>query len=234
MLLPSGHYSGDLKKVSTMTSPFLPSKLARDALWSNRGWLCIVSPVQEKTNPKKGHQMLSEDNMGQWATPISALTSLTSWSKHWPGAKVCPLPLETDCPCLLIDFFETAPPLIWKKAPGRSKVPGSQGTSRRWTDTQTLRQLFPFLWNPISANLHSNEMASDKLQSKAIKSQRVWSIGFSEIRLVMQWRLGQLGYLKNCLFCLKLDTASWVTDILCKCWSIMMMMMMMRVGFRSV
>ena len=191
MLLPNGHYSVDLKKVSTMTLPFQASKLARDALWSNRGQLCIVSPVQEKTNPKKGHQILSEDNMGHLHFSFDQLDLLVQTLTRAKGLS----PSSRDWLSLSADWF------LWdraaadlKKSPWALKgswKPGHEQTLDRHTNTA---QLFPFLWNPISANLHSNEMSSDKLQSKAIKSQRVWAIGFSEIRLVMQWRLGQMVY----------------------------------------
>ena len=193
---------------------------------------------ERKTNPKKGHQMLSEDNMGQWATPISALASLTSWSKHWPGAKVCPNPLETDCPCLLIDFFETAPPLIWKKAPGRSKVPGSQGTSRRWTDTQTLHSYFRFFETQslpicIPTRCHRtscNQKLSNHSECGRLDSQKLgwWCSGDLD-----RWCIMELSF----CCCLKSDIAGLITDLLCKCWGrimMMMMMVMMRLGSRSV
>ena len=149
MLLLSGrHYSGDLKKVSTVTPPFQARLLEMPFDWivgnSTASLLC-----KRKTNPEGRCY-----DVWRWQRPLLFHTSQHFSFQLWPasllgqktvtrGAKVCP----ADCPflCWLISlcprrrWFEKKPPSdpllegSWK--------PGHEQTLGRHT------QLFPFLWN---------------------------------------------------------------------------------------
>ena len=144
MLLLSGrHYSGDLKKVSTVTPPFQARLLEMPFDW------IVGNSTASNKQIQKEDAMMSDDDTGHSCfihlnTSPSSFDQLRCLVKTVTrGAKVCP----ADCPflCWLISlcprrrWFEKKPPSdpllegSWK--------PGHEQTLGRHT------QLFPFLWN---------------------------------------------------------------------------------------
>ena len=94
------------------------------------------------------------------------LSSDQTKSKKWPGLEVCPLPRLP--PTVPADWFLCGRRHWFEKKPlgGLSRLEGS------WNEA-TLgrpRRYFRF-FGTQSADLHSNEMSSDKLQSKSTESQ---------------------------------------------------------------
>ena len=171
MLLLSGrHYSGDLKKVSTVTPPFQARLLEMPFDWivgnSTASLLC-----KRKTNPEGRCY-----DVWRWQRPLLFHTSQHFSFQLRPASLLgqnsdqrgkglsCRLSLP-----LLIDFFVPAPPLIWKKAPGRPLARRFLEARARADIGQTHTTISVSL-EPI-CNLHSNEMSSDKLQSKSMESK---------------------------------------------------------------
>ena len=232
MLLPSGHYSGDLKKVSTMTPPFQASlpEMPFDRIVGSSASSLLC---KRKTNPKKRHKMLSVDTWQHFSL-LPALAGLTTWSKHWPRAKVCPLPrLPLTVPvCWLISL---SPLRRWfEKKPlgtGRFLEAGHEQTLGRHTHAAAISVL-------LEPNLCQSAFQRDVIGQAAIKIYQIttWSIGFSEIGVVT-WTVGVSW--KWVKFNLATTMFVWNTGFFCKCLGRIMMMLMimrvmMRVGSRSV
>ena len=172
MLLPSGHYSGDLKEVSTVTLPF-QSKPSRDALWLNRGQHHLSWTTE--TNPERWQR----PTLSCFISSMSNCLQIRPSPKNDQGYRFVPF-LGCRRLSLLIDFFVAAATDL-KKSPWAAsldwKVPG---TRRRWADPDAISvSLEPNL--PICIPTRCHRTSCNQNLQNHNHSAATWTIGFSEV-----------------------------------------------------